>query len=103
MQTVDVPLMLSLKVSIARVHAGPVFHLMNNFTSNNGNLEIQHPLRSAVGYALGASVDLLGLTIDGRYYGDFGKLKSNINASGYTHESVKSSLSSWSLGVGIMF
>ena len=103
MQTVDVPLLLSLKVSIARVQAGPVFHLMNNYAIETGHLEFQPPLRSAVGYALGASVDLLGLTVDARYMGDFGKLKNNITDSGHLHESVKSSLSSWSVGVGLMF
>jgi hypothetical protein len=95
MQTVDVPLLLSLKASIVRVQAGPVFNLMNNFSS--GELEFL-PLRPAVGYALGASVDLLGLTIDGRYHGDFKKMSFDGDWA-----DVKSRFSSWSLGVGIMF
>ncbi len=95
-QTVDVPVLLSLKVSVARIQAGPVFTLMNNFSSPSGNLELQ-PLRPAVGYVLGASVDLLGLTIDGRYHGDFGKTNFK------SWEDTKSSFSGWSLGVGIMF
>jgi hypothetical protein len=95
MQTVDVPLLLSLKASIVRVQAGPVFNLMNNFSS--GELEFL-PLRPAVGYALGASVDLLGLTIDGRYHGDFKKMSFEGDWA-----DVKSRFSSWSLGVGVMF
>ncbi len=102
MQTVDVPLLLSLKVSLVRVQAGPVFNLMNNFSSAGGRLELRTN-RSPVGYALGASVDLFGLTIDGRYHGEFKKLESNIDGGANFQESVKSSLSSWSLGVGIMF
>ncbi len=98
MKTVDVPLLLSLKVSLARIQAGPVFNLMNNFDTVEGNLEFL-PLRPAVGYALGASVDLLGLTFDARYHGEFKKL--DFEGNGW--DGVKSSLSSWSVGVGIMF
>ena len=97
MQTVDVPLLLSLKVSIARVQAGPVFNLMNNFSSTSGNMELM-PNRAPVGFAAGVSVDLLGLTIDGRYHGEFKKVDFNGDWGDF-----KSSLSSWSLGVGIMF
>ncbi len=98
MKTVDVPLLLSLKVSIARIQAGPVFNLMNNLSLDGDKMELL-PLRAPVGYALGASVDLFGLTIDGRYHGDFKKLKYAEKGL----EEFKSSLSSWSLGVGIMF
>ena len=97
MQTVDVPLMLSFKVSIARVQAGPVFNLMNNFKSVSGNLELL-PLRPAAGYALGASVDLLGLTFDARYHGEFKKMSFEGDWA-----DIKSRFSSWSVGVGIMF
>jgi hypothetical protein len=102
MQTVDVPLLVSAKVSIVRVQAGPVFNLMNNFTTESGNMEFD-PSRAAVGYALGASVDLLGFTIDGRYHGEFKQLKHSIKDGATWREGVKGSLSSWSLGVGIMF
>jgi hypothetical protein len=95
-KTVDVPLLLSLKVSVARIQAGPVFNLMSDFSK--GDLELL-PVRAPVGYAVGASVDLLGLTFDGRYHGDFSKLK--YKESGL--EDIKSRFSSWSLGVGIMF
>ncbi len=98
MKTVDVPLMLSLKVSLVRVQAGPVINLMNNLSEDGKKLELL-PLRAPVGYALGASADLFGLTLDARYHGEFKKLK--YTQSGL--EEFKSSLSSWSIGVGIMF
>ncbi len=97
MATVDVPLMLSLKVSVARIQAGPVFNLMNNFKTVDGSLELL-PLRPAVGYAVGASVDLLGLTFDARYHGDFKKMSFSGDWA-----DIKSRFSSWSVGVGIMF
>ena len=96
--TVDVPLLLSLKVSLVRVQAGPVFNLMNNFKDLNGQLELQ-PLRSAVGYAVGASVDLGPLIIDGRYHGDLKKMEFK----GQGWDGIKSQFSSWSVGVGLMF
>jgi hypothetical protein len=103
MQRLDIPLLLSVKASIVRVQAGPVFNLMNNFTSSNGNMELKPWGRSAVGYAVGASVDLLGVTIDGRYHGEFKQLKNSIKNGGTWREGIEGSLSSWSLGVGIMF
>ncbi len=97
MAMVDVPLLLSVKVSLVRVQAGPVFNLMNNFKTVDGSLELL-PLRSPVGYAVGASVDLGGLVIDGRYHGEFEKMTFKGNWSDF-----KSQFSSWSVGVGIMF
>ncbi len=95
MQTVDIPLLLSLKVSLARVQAGPVFNLMNKM---GGDWQME-AVRAPVGYALGASVDLLGLTIDARYHGEFKKT----DLKGQDWQDIKSRFSSWSVGVGIMF
>jgi hypothetical protein len=97
MKTVDVPLLLSLKVSLVRVQLGPVFNLMNNFSTVGGDLEWQ-PLRPAVGYAAGASVDLGALVIDARYHGDFKEMSFKGD-----WDDVKSRFSSWSVGVGLMF
>ncbi len=102
MQTVDIPVLLSLKVSIVRVQAGPVFNVLNNYSSVSGNLELD-PSRSSVGYALGASVDIGAFTLDGRYHGEFKELKNSIRDGGTTVESVRGSLSSWSLGLAILF
>jgi hypothetical protein len=103
MQNVDFPLLLSAKLSIFRVNAGPVFNLMNNVTSVSGKMEWA-PSRYPVGYAVGASVDLFGLVIDGRYHGDFKKLKGALkNGDEPWTEDIKGTLSSWSVGVGFMF
>lgn len=92
MSTVDIPVLLSAKVSILRVNAGPVFNVMTKFSEDT-------PVsRPAVGYAVGASVDLGLLTIDGRYHGDFNKM----NFKGDLDD-LKGRFSSWSLGVGVMF
>ncbi len=97
LNTVDAPLLLSVKLSLFRIQFGPVFNLMNNFNTTGGELEFQ-PLRSAMGYALGASIDLGPLVIDGRYHGDF----KDMSFKGSV-EDIKSRFSSWSVGVGLMF
>lgn len=106
MQSVDIPLLLSLKVSIARVQLGPVFNVMNKFETTKGNVNMT-PLRPSVGYAIGASVDIFGgLVLDGRYHGEFKKLKNSIrnSDSGDTlADGIKGSLSSWSIGVSWLF
>lgn len=99
MKTIDVPLLLSAKISIARVHAGPVFNLMNNFGASDGKLDI-HTRRPAVGFVLGAGVKFLGLEWDARYHGDFDKMKFN---GAENWNDVRSRFSSWSVGVGMMF
>ncbi|MDR2891152.1 MAG: PorT family protein [Alistipes sp.] len=104
MQTVDIPVLLSLKVSIARVQAGPVFNVMNKYETTSGAVAMT-PLRPSVGYAIGASVDIIGgLVIDGRYHGEFKKLKNSIrNGDQPLAQDIRGSLSSWSLGLSWLF
>lgn len=103
MQSVDIPVLLSAKVSIVRVQAGPVFNAMNRLTPIKGDIEIT-PLKPSVGYAVGASVDIIGgLVIDGRYNGQFKQLKNHIMAGETVYDGVRGSLSSWTLGVSWLF
>ncbi len=96
LSTVEIPVLLSAKVSIVRVHAGPVFNVMTRLKQTDGDnmFDSFTTERPAVGYSIGAGVDLGLLNIDGRYYGDLGRMKL---------DGVRGSLSSWSLGVGVMF
>lgn len=103
MQSVDVPLMLSLKVSLVRVQAGPVFNLMYRNSSLRGDITMT-PTRPMIGYAAGLSVDIIGgLVLDGRYYGQFKELKNHIKQGETVYGSVRGSLSSWSVGLSWLF
>jgi hypothetical protein len=103
MQSVDIPVLLSMKLSIVRVQLGPVFNVMQKSPSNLADIDLMMT-KPTVGYALGASVDLFGgLVLDGRYNGQFKDLKNNLKAGTGAYESVKGSLSSWSLGLGLLF
>lgn len=104
MQAVDIPVLLSFKVSIVRIQAGPVFNVMYKSPSDKAELELMMA-KPTVGYALGASVDIFGgLVIDGRYNGQFKDLQNSMRTPGMdAFESVKGSLSSWSLGLSWLF
>jgi hypothetical protein len=103
MQSVDIPLLLSVKLSIVRVQAGPVFNVMQKSPSNLADIDLMMR-KPTVSYALGASVDIWGgLVLDGRFNGQFKELKNDLKAGNGAYESVKGSLSSWSLGIGWLF
>ncbi len=103
MQSVEVPLMLSLKVSIVRVQAGPVFNAVYKNTEESGDIGIV-PIKPTIGYTAGISVDIIGgLVIDGRYNGQFKQFKNRIQAGETVYSSVRASLSSWSLGLSWLF
>lgn len=104
MQSVDIPVLLSFKVSIIRVQAGPVFNVMQKSPSNRSEIDLM-TMKPTVGYSLGASVDIWGgLVLDGRFNGQFKELKNNLRTENEgVYESVKGSLSSWSLGLAWLF
>lgn len=99
MKSIDVPILLSAKVSIARINAGPVFNLMGNLDSSDGSMKLESR-RSTVGFILGAGVKVLGMEWDVRYLGDFKKMTFKGDDS---WKDVRSRFSSWSVGVGMMF
>ncbi len=103
MQSVDIPLMLSLKVSIVRVQAGVVFNAVYKNTGTKGDVGIV-PIKPTMGYTAGLSVDIFGgLVLDGRYYGQFKQLQNRIQAGETVYRSVRASLSSWSVGLAWLF
>lgn len=104
LQTIDVPVLASFKVSIVRIQAGPVFNAMNNSPSNSDNVELMWK-KPMIGYALGVSVDIIGgLVVDGRFNGQFNELRNNLAVKDQSiDESVRGSLSSWAIGVSWLF
>jgi hypothetical protein len=102
MQTVDIPVLLSVKVSIVRVQLGPVFNVMHKSPSNLADFDITVE-KPTTGFAVGASVDLGSLVIDGRYNGQFKEFQNSLDTGSNVYESIKGNLSSWSLGLGLMF
>lgn len=103
MQSIEIPVLLSVKVSLIRVNAGPVINAMYKTDTARGGLSLMSQ-KPSVGYSIGASVDLLaGLVLDGRYNGQFKQLQNNIQGGKNVYDSVKGSLGGWSLGLSWFF
>lgn len=103
MRDVDIPVMLSFQLAIIRLQAGPVFNVMHKTPAKRGDVDVMS-IRPTVGYSFGASVDIFGgLVLDGRYNGNFKKMKNNIQMGDKVFDSVKASLSSWSVGLSWLF
>jgi hypothetical protein len=103
LQSVDIPVLLSLKVSIVRARVGPVFNVFYRNSTLSNNIYFT-PLKPVVGWTVGASVDIVGgLVLDGRYTGQFKDLKNHIQSGDTIYDSVRGSLTSWSIGLSYMF
>lgn len=103
MQSVDIPVLLSFKLSVVRILVGPVFNAMykTDTIRDDGRLT---SLKPSVGYAIGGSVDIFkGLVLDARFNGQLKKLTNSIQTGGETFNSIKGSLSSWSIGLAWLF
>ena len=104
MQTLDVPVMLSFKVSIVRIGLGPTFKVLEKTVSKNANVDISS-IRPTVGYTFGASIDLgRHFLVDARYLGQFKKVSQSIAVGkDVTGSDLKGRLSGWSVSAGVVF
>ena len=108
MQSVDIPVLVSFKISIVRAQAGPVFTVFNRYTTISNDISFFEPSRPLIGWTVGASIDIVGgLVLDGRYTGQFKDVRSSITSgtgdTAMTYNNVRGSLSSWSVGLSYMF
>ncbi len=103
LRDVDVPVLLSFQIAIVRIQAGPVFNVMHKTPTESGEADFSS-IRPTVGYAVGASIDIFkGLVLDGRFNGNFKQMQDNIKMGDEVYDGIKSSLSSWSLGLSYLF
>ena len=101
--TVEVPVLVGLKLLFLRVQAGPVFNLMNRTsTSPNSVIRSLSMLRPSMGYAVGLGIDFMKITFDVRYYGQFKKAYQTVQTPDFT-SNVKSNLKYWSFSLGYLF
>ncbi len=102
---IDVPLLVGYKLAFVRFNAGPNFQFLldaqqkasdlakdPNFSKNNFE-------SSSVGFQVGAGVDLLKLSIDLRYDGNFGSIGKEITVNG-TQYDYSTRASMWQLTLG---
>lgn len=104
--TVDVPVMVGLRLLMLRFQAGPVFNLMTE-TKVKNNRGASHYVdidRPTVSFAAGLGVDIWKLNIDARYNGNFRKVRQDIqvgrDGDNYNY---RSKFNNWTFSLGYMF
>lgn len=103
MSDLILPILVSFKVSVVRVQVGPAFNLVHktSYDQVDGRFSFTKP---TIGYTVGASVDLWkGLVLDGRYNGQFKKEMDYKIRMKYSPQTIKGTLSSWSVGLSWLF
>ncbi len=101
-QTLEVPALVGVSLLFLRLNAGPVFNVMNK-TSRSGDLiESADVLKPSVSYAAGFGFDIMKLSLDVRYNGDFERTKQTVEIGGESYAS-KTNFRGWTVGLGYRF
>ena len=106
LNTVDVPIMLGLRLLMLRFQAGPVFNLMTEtkVKNNRGESYFVDIDRPSVSFAAGVGVDIWKFNIDARYNGNFSKVRQDIqigqDGDNYNY---RSKFNNWTSSLGYMF
>lgn len=106
LNTVDVPIMLGLRLLMLRFQAGPVFNLMTEtkVKNNRGESYFVDIDRPSVSFAAGVGVDIWKFNIDARYNGNFSKVRQDIqigqDGDNYNY---RSKFNNWTFSLGYMF
>ncbi len=104
--TMEVPVLVGVKILLLHVNAGPVFNVMTNTSVKSGSAAHSVSMvKPTVSYMIGAGLDLGRVSIDARYNGQFKRPEQSILIG--TVESVgrdfKTKMQSWTFSVGYMF
>lgn len=103
--TVDVPIMVGLRLLMLRFQAGPVFNLMTE-TKVKNNREAKHYVyidRPTVSFSAGVGVDLWKLNVDARYNGNFRKVRQDIQVGDGDNYTYRSKFNNWTFSLAYMF
>lgn len=102
---IDMPVMLGYKLAFVRLNIGPNFQFLLDAdqkasdAARDPNFSKDNYKSSSVGFQAGAGIDLLKLSIDLRYDGNFGSIGKEIMVNGKTYDySTRPSM--WQLTLG---
>jgi hypothetical protein len=105
---VDVPVLLGFKLAFFRINAGPNFQFLVNAKQSasdlakDPNFSKDNFNSSSIGYQAGVGIDLMKLSLDLRYDGNFGSLGNEVNIAGQSFDySTRASMWQVSLGFKI--
>ncbi len=104
--TIQIPLLLSLKFGLFRINAGPVFTVMDNPTYLDSKEEkvMFGRIHPTIGYAAGVSLALFNrLLIDARVASGLKAMENCLSYSSSHSEYIKTTMFNAQLKVGILF
>ncbi len=102
---VDVPVLVGYKLLFARVNFGPNFQFLMNAkqvassAAKDPNFSKSNFEKSNIGFQAGVGVDLMKLSLDLRYDGNFGSIGKEVSIAGQTYNySTRAAM--WQLSIG---
>jgi len=104
-KTIDIPLLLGVKLGPARLHVGPVGSLVLSESTDLTELEPDFEMYASTmawAYQAGVGLDLWKLSIDARYQGSLSAFGESITLGG-TEFPVDASPSKWIISLGYWF
>lgn len=104
--TVEMPVMVGLRLLFLRISAGPVFNLMTDNTvksEKNSTLHGVEIIKPTISFAAGLGADIGKVNIDLRYYGQFKRPLQNIKIADQPDHNYKTKMRCWALSLGYMF
>lgn len=101
-QTLEVPVFVGFDVLFLRLGAGPVFNIMNRTSTMSGALADVDILKPSVSYTIGGGVDIMKISLDIRYNGQFKKSTQHITIDKQDH-TFKNNFSGWTFSLGYTF
>ncbi len=102
---IDVPVLVGYKLLFARVNFGPNFQFLMSAkqeassAAKDPHFSKDNFEQSSIGFQAGVGVDLMKLSLDLRYDGNFGSIGKQVNIAGQTYDySTRPSM--WQLSIG---
>lgn len=102
--SIEVPVLLGVKLLFLRINAGPVFNVYDKSKAKQSNIDEVDFQMPSVGYQAGIGFDIWKLTLDARYQGNFKKPTQHILVDGSSPMvSGKISTDKFVFSLGFMF
>lgn len=104
MQSVDIPILASVKFDFLRLYAGPALTAMDRNNTVKADGMDMSSISSFVNYTAGLGFDIGMFTVDMRYDGVFKQPTHSIRIGGMTTgANVRSRFGGWAVSVGVAF
>lgn len=105
LNTVEVPVLVGLKLLMFRLNAGPVFNILTNSSIAKSEVPARSVIfnKPAISYMFGLGADIGKVNIDVRYNGQFARAEQSIQIGSEASKEFKTKLHTWAFTIGYMF